>query len=158
MRRRWLILLAVTAVAAAIAYGIAHRCVCGRAAPTPSQLGDMSFLTRELTLSAAQTTAIRGFNTALAGQLTECCARHCDARARLARTALDDTNDPARTDALLVEVSRAYADSERATLDHIRQVRTVLTAEQRRRFDTLVDTCLCRTCNMGSMPSTERTP
>jgi hypothetical protein len=157
--KRWLMLLVVAVVVGALAYGIACRCLCKRTVPpTLDRLADLSFLTRELGLSPAQMGAIRDLNTALGGQLSDCCARHCDARARLARTVLAPTNDPAQAEALLAEVSRAYADSERGTLDHIRRVRTVLADEQRRRFDALIDTHLCRTCNMSSMPSTERTP
>lgn len=158
MKQRWLIPVLIAAFAGVIAYGLAHRCVCARAVPALDRLDDLSFLTRELTLTPAQAAAIRALNAALAGTLADCCARHCDARARLARTALAPTNDPAQTEVLLTEVSRAYADSEGATLDHIRKVRAMLTADQRTKFDALTKTSLCRTCTMSGMPTLEKRP
>jgi ABC-type transport system involved in cytochrome c biogenesis ATPase subunit len=41
---------------------------------------------------------------------------------------------------------RAYEQGERATLWHLNEVRTLLDDEQRSRFDTMMERCLCQSC------------
>jgi len=74
--------------------------------------------------------------------------RHCAARARLVQALAGETNGTAQAEAVVTEMCRAYEQSERATLDHIRQVRAVLTAEQRKRFDAMISDCMCKPCSM----------
>ena len=120
----------------------------GRPAVSLDCLQDTSFLTRQLSLSEAQAREVQAMHAVLAAKLDECCARHCAARARLAEALAGETNTSAQADAAMADMCRAYEDSERATLDHMRQMRAVLNTQQRRRFDAMMADCLCRTCAM----------
>ena len=148
MNRKWIIPLAAGVAAGLVAYGVTRNAVCGRTGPDLDRLQDVSFLARELGLSDAQANAIKSLHTALGAKLNDCCTLHCAARARLGQALAGETNGTAQTEAVLAEMCRAYEQSERATLDHIRQVRAVLNAEQRQRFDAMIANCMCRTCSM----------
>jgi hypothetical protein len=147
-------MVAVLATAVA-AYHITKSVACGRTAPSIDCLQDVSFLARKLELSDAQAAAIKQLHAGFAMQVRDCCACHCAARARLGEALAADTNGTAHADAIVTEMCRAYAQSERATLDQIRRVRAVLNAEQRRRFDAMISECICQTCDMpgGKTPS-----
>ncbi len=147
MKRKWIIPLVAGAAAALVAYGIARHAVCGRSAPDIDRLQDLSFLSRELGLNGAQADAIKSLHVELSAKLNDCCALHCAARARLGQALACETNGTAQTDGVLAEMCRAYEQSERATLDHIRQLRTVLNPEQRKRFDVKISKCMCRSCD-----------
>jgi len=148
MNRKWIIPLAAAVATGLMAYGVTRNAVCGRCAPSVDRLQDVSFLARELRLSDAQVTEIKRLHTTLGEKLNDCCARHCAARARLVQALAADTNGTAKADAIVTEMCRAYEESERGTLNHIRAVRAVLNAEQRRRFDTMISDCMCKSCSM----------
>jgi hypothetical protein len=118
--------------------------VSSRACLPIDRLQDASFLARELCLSDAQASEIKSFHASLGKKLDDCCMRHCAARARLGQALVADTNGSAQADIVLEEMCRAYEQSERATLNHIRAVRAVLNAEQKRRFDQLISDCMCK--------------
>ncbi len=147
MSRKWIVPLVAAVAACLVAYGIARNTYCGRPGPSLDRLRDLSFLTRELGLSDTQAGAIKNLHAALGVKLNECCALHCAARARLGQALARETNGTAQTEGVLAEMCRAYEESERATLDHIRQLRLVLNAEQRKRFDAMISRCMCRSCD-----------
>lgn len=147
MTRQWIIPLLTAAAAAALAYGLVRHSTCTRTTPPGDPLQDISFLTRELKLTDAQARDVQALHQSLTAKLNDCCARHCTARARLAN-ALTNTNSTVQVDAVLEDMCREYELGERATLDHIRAVRAVLTPDQRQQFDSMISRCMCQPCNM----------
>lgn len=137
--------VAVAVAAGAVSFGLARHSACARGGGADA-LTREDVLVRELGLSADQAARIRELHGRLSQQLDACCGRHCAARLNLARTLAAGTNGQAQAEAQLTEMSKAYEASERATLEHIRQVREVLTPGQRARFDGMMETCLCRSC------------
>ena len=144
MSRKWIVPVVAAAAAGAIAFAVTRQ-ACRRSETSLDRLEDMSFLTRKLRLSPAQADEIKGLQTALRAKLNDCCERHCAARARLGEALSSETNGRARAEVSVAEMCRAYEESERATLDHIQRVRAVLTTEQRKRFDEMINQYVCRT-------------
>jgi hypothetical protein len=147
MRAKHALLLALVLVAAAAAYGVTRRLACRADGVEIDKLQDVAYLSGALGLSPAQADKIRALHGELGSNLTACCARHCEARARLAQVLTNDA-DEATLERCLDDMSAAYKDSERSTAQHIRQVRAALTPAQRRRFDDMLSGCLCRPCDM----------
>lgn len=148
MNYRWIIPCVAAAAAGVVAYGVMRSTVCGPSDVSVDRLQDVSFLVRELGLNDAQIREIERLHTTLGTQLTDSCSRHCAARMRLGQALAADTNGSVQADAVLEEMCRAYEQSERATLNHIRAVRAVLNADQRRRFDAMISDCMCQPCSM----------
>ena len=148
MNGKWILPIGVALAACLVAYGVTRHALCGRLAPSVDRLQDVSFLARELRLNDTQAGEIKRLHTILGAKLNDCCMRHCAARARLGAALASETNGTAQAEAVVAEMCRAYEESERATLDHIRAVRAVLNAEQRKRFDTMIADCMCGTCSM----------
>ena len=146
MNRRWVIPLLVAVGAAALAFGLVRWSGCPCEGTARDRMADLSVLTRELGLSGEQAAAIGELRAAFAGTLEGCCERHCEARMRLGRALAESPDDPARAEALVDEMCRAYEESERATLAHVRRVREVLNEEQRVRFDRMMAESVCRNC------------
>ena len=143
MNRKWIILWVAAVAAGLAAFGVTRHALYGRSEPSLDCLQDVTFLSRELHLSDAQANEIRNLHMALGARLNDCCRRHCAARARLGTALAAETNGTVQADALVAEMCRAYEESERAALNQIRQVRAVLNAEQRKRFDALITDCVC---------------
>ena len=148
MSRKWIIPLAAAVAAGFVAYGVTRNAVCGRPGPSLDRLQDVSLLVRELGLNDAQAREIERLHTTLGAKLNDCCVRHCAARARLGQALAAETNGTAQSDPIVAEMCRAYEESERAALGQIRQVRAVLNAEQKGRFDAMISDCMCRMCSM----------
>ena len=144
MNRPWLIPLVVAVAVGLLAFGITKMMTCGRSAPPIDRLRDVTFLAHELNLSEAQAKEIKQLHLTLATELNDCCMNHCAARARLGQALAADSNGTAQADAVIVEMCRAYEASERATLDQIRKVRKVLNADQKKRFDVMISSCMCQ--------------
>ncbi len=147
MKTKWIMSLLVVVVAGGLAFGVSHYLACKTTGTVGlDRLRDLTFLERELKLTDAQISRIKALHGELAAQLDSCTARHCGARMRMGKALSDGTNIQARADALLAEMCSAYEDSERATLNHILQVRALLDERQQERFDTLITACLCQSC------------
>lgn len=153
MNRRWVWISLMTIAAGLLAFTISRNWPREAQGNSLDCLRDVSRMTRELGLSSEQARRIGELHASLAVALDEACTRHCAARARAGRVLAQGTNGQEKADAALAEMCRAYEDSERTTLYHIRKVREVLTAEQRKRFDGMVGECMCRGCRR---PSPER--
>lgn len=150
MKKPWILAALAACIAGLLAFGVVRHLACARAEASIDRLQDVSFLTRALHLSEKQAAEIRSLHTALGNTLSDCCQRHCTARAQLAQALSVETNDLAQADAVVTEMCRAYEESERAALRNLRAVRAVLTLAQRTQFDRMLAECLCRQCNMPS--------
>ena len=150
MKARILLVWLAIAAVAALSAGFTHWAFCGRKAVAQNLLSDATFLARALDLSPAQAREIARQQETVAAELSDCCARHCAARAQLATVLAGGADGEARAQALIAEMGRAYQQSEQATWTHIRQVRALLTPVQQARYDALVERCVCGPCNMSS--------
>ena len=155
MKRRWSIPVLAFAIAGLAAYVITQRVLHLHAGPPVDAWQDVSYLVRELKLTAEQTSQVKALHADLGARLGDCCDRHCAARARLPDALAAGTNGDA-AEALVTDMVRCYDASERATLAHLRKVRAVLTPDQCRRFDAMLTDCLCGACNMPGGGTTTR--
>lgn len=127
-------------------FAAGRRGACGCAANPSVLIHDPAVLARLLDLDGDQRAAMHALHVSLAADLDACCIRHCGARARLGEILAADEPDPARAGAVVEDMARAYAESERAVLDHIFRVRALLDPAQRERFNQLIMETLCRVC------------
>lgn len=160
MNPKWIATGVVALAVGALAFGFTRGVVCKGSGASLDCLQDVTFMTHELKLSDAQAAEIKALHSTLGAKLNDCCTRHCAARARLGQALADGTNGSVQADAVVADMCRAYEESERATLDHLRQVRAILNAEQRGRFDAMIADCLCGPCSMpgGGMKATGKNP
>jgi nickel and cobalt resistance protein CnrR len=142
MKGRWLVSVLVVLVAGAAAFAVTRWTACHRCANSLGCLGNVGPLSRELRLTEVQAGAVRHLQSNLSATLAACCARHCAARAQLADALRNATNGTAEARAIVAQMCRAEADSELATLEHIQQVRSLLTPEQRALFDRRMADCM----------------
>jgi len=149
MKRFWMIPLLSAVAAGLAAYGVTRHGLCCQAAPTPDPLQDVSLLTQKLTLSDTQAAEVKRLHVVWGAHINECCQCHCAARARIMQALASGTNNAAQVDAIISEMGHAYEQSERATLEHLQQVRAILNPDQRARFDEMISSCLCRTCTQS---------
>lgn len=138
MKRTILALLIVTAFVAGTAFGVARWLRC-RACATPA-----INWARELQLTEAQAAAFAKLQAEYQQRLAEICAAHCAARADLAAALAD----PLKARECCARMCAAQADSEKLALDHIYQVRALLTPEQQERHLALVRQQLAGPCPM----------
>ncbi len=147
MKKKWMMSLLVVVAVGGLAFGASRYFACKTTGTVGlGRLRDLTFLERELKLTDAQVSRIEALHGELTAQLDSCTARHCSARMRMGKALSEGTNIQARADALLAEMCRAYEESERATLNHILQVRALLDARQQEHFDALLSACLCQSC------------
>ena len=143
MNRKWIIPLVGAVAASFLAFFVTRSMVCDGGKPPLDCLQDVSVLVRSLGLSESQAREILALHAKLGPQLNDCCARHCAARARLGKALANETNGIDQAEPILMEMCRAYEQSERATLNHIRAVRATLNTEQRRQFAELIIRRVC---------------
>lgn len=142
-------LLAVLAMAAA-GVAIGRRVCppeCGAAGTADAaQVQQADWLTQTLHLTPEQQAAVRKLEAQYRDTLATQCATHCSAKARLREVLFAATPDEAATAQLLETMSAAQMVSERATVEHIRQVHSLLTPAQRQLYEAAVvgSVCGCR--------------
>lgn len=146
MKKKWLLALLAAAVLGALAFGLTRWTICTRHGQLPSRLENADFLTRELRLSDEQAASLAKLHLALNTKLADCCQRHCAARARLGGALNNETNGTAQARMIVGEMVKTYEESELVTLEHIQNLRAILSPEQKRRFDELITECLCQAC------------
>ncbi len=137
MKRTILALLVVTALVAMLAFGVA-RWLRAR----PLELHDTVWLQHELNLTDAQGAEVAKLEADFQKKLADCCTAHCTARTDLG----ESLSDPTKAADCCQRMCAAQADSEKAALDHILRVRTLLTLPQQQRYTTLVQKQLSGPC------------
>jgi len=145
-----LILPFLIAVASAILVVAAQRTMCNTCAAPPKVFvpQDAGRLIRALGLSEAQAAELRKLQANYGLKLEGCCARHCAARAQLGALMFRDSDTNA-IQAVIEDMCRAQTDSDVATLDHIRKVYSLLTPDQQKKYESMVDTYVCGMCPNG---------
>jgi hypothetical protein len=109
--------------------------------PTSANLHDPNWLKRELKLTDAQTVEIEKAEVAFRKQLDAACAEHCAARMALGDEITKP--DPVKCRAAVEKMNAVQANSERATLEHILKVRSLLNEQQAQRYSTLIRDQVC---------------
>lgn len=138
------------AAAVAIGYTATRAWVCHAPVSDLARLQDVSHLARALDLRPDQITTISAMQKRLCSNLAACSARHCACRREMASVIFAEPFDPARVREIRESLCRAYADSEMAALEHIRNIRDVLDARQRISFDRMITEALARPCGICS--------
>jgi len=145
-RVAWLVAVALAAVVCGY---LATRCwVCRQDESELERLQDVSHLARALELRPDQVAAVGALQKAFCGNLAACCARHCACRGDLAALLVSEPFDSRRARETREALCRAYADSELATLEHMRSIRDLLDQRQRARFDRMIVEAFRRPCGM----------
>jgi Spy/CpxP family protein refolding chaperone len=143
MKKTLIALAILTVFVSSLSYGVASWCIRHPRGQRAVDLNDTAWLKRELKLTDAQGAEIEKLNGEFRAKVDHCCDTHCDARVALGQELAKPQVDLARANACVDRMAAAQVDSERATLDLILRVRSVLTPEQRPRYAALVSQQVC---------------
>ncbi len=147
MIRKTLLVIGVAALVAAAFSFFTVRWLARHAATTPvvgvPSLHDLDWLQRELALTAEQRAALATASTRFSETFNGLCIKHCDARLELGNELAKPTPDAARCRSWVDKMNLAQAAAERATLEHILEVRAELTDQQARQYGRLVCDQVC---------------
>ncbi len=157
--RRILPILVAGMLVAIVSYMAGLHAAHRAQAPVMAELQDAQWLKKELGLTDSQVATIGNLETAYRAQLATLCEGHCSARNELAEQLLRRTSRRETERALLDEMARVQVDTDAVTLEHIRNIRQVLTPDQRIQYDQLITMRLQTACphhlHHGSMARTD---
>jgi Spy/CpxP family protein refolding chaperone len=139
MKRILPALAVIVLLATGLSFGLARWTMSHR--PTSTNLHDTGWLEHELKLTDTQAAAVEKLEAEFRAQLDAACAAHCTARMALG----DEITklDPAKCRAAVEKMNAVQAESERATLEHILKVRSLLNDEQAQRYSVLIRDQVC---------------
>jgi len=147
--KRLLLLTAIASVlAAGASFSISHW-MARRVMPESMNIHEVAWLKSALNLTAAQVAQIEKLQPDFNAAVNRCCRQHCDARFQLSEELAKASPDLTATRACVERMCVAESDSEHATLDHILQVRSVLTPEQQVRYAKLLRDQMCNAGALG---------
>ena len=147
--KRLLFLTAVAALLATVAsFSLAHW-LARRATPASVNIHEVAWLKSKLNLTDAQVAQLDALQREFATRTEDCCKKHCAARFRLSDELAKAAPNLTTAQACVEWMSAAQAESERATLDHILRVRSVLTPEQQAHYAALLHDQMCNACPLG---------
>jgi hypothetical protein len=141
MKRLLPVLAVVVVLATGVSFALSRWFVARQ--PTVANLHDSGWLKRELKLSDVQATAILEVEAAFRTRLNAACAEHCAARMALGEEIAKTEPDPGKCGAFVEKMNAVQAESERATLEHILKVRTLLDEQQAQRYSALIRDQVC---------------
>lgn len=146
MNRNFASSLITILAAAVVAFGVTRW--TARAAPeiTLDRMQDSEWLVRELNLTPDQATELKKLEQGYGVELAGSCERHCSARMQIGEELFHPDWNADKQTALAEQLCHAERDSELATLEHIRRVHSLLTAEQKKKYEALVTSCICSDC------------
>ena len=133
-------------VAGLVAFAVTRWQACKVEAAAPSQLQDTSWLATRLDLTPDQQAAIDKLQASYASDLESCCEMQCSARFELGKEFFSADLTEERKTELFRAMSEAQAKSDAATLEHIRAIHGLLSADQKKVYEKLVEQCLCSAC------------
>jgi Spy/CpxP family protein refolding chaperone len=139
-------LLAVLAVAVVLATGVSFalsRWFVVHRPPTAAMIHNPDWLRRELKLTDAQAREVEKLETAFRARLDAACAEHCAARMALGAEIARPSPDPEKCRAHVEKMNAVAAEAERATLEHILKVRSLLDEPQARRYSSIIREQVC---------------
>jgi hypothetical protein len=139
-------LLSILAVAVVLATGVSFalsRWFMVRKPLTAAMIHNPDWLRRELKLSAAQAREVEKLETAFRAKLDAACAEHCAARMALGAEIAKPSPDIEKCRVHVEKMNALAAEAERATLDHILKVRSVLDEQQAQRYSSIIHDQVC---------------
>ncbi len=104
---------------------------------------DTAWLRSELNLSEAQRRDVERLEKDFQARLNAYCATHCAARFALGDELMKPQPDPTKCKECVEKMNAAQAEAERATLQHILKVRSLLTDKQARRYAAIIHNQVC---------------
>jgi len=144
-KQLWIGIVVAAVIATAISFSATRWC-CNRQAP--AAIPDTISLRHTLGLSETQATEIEKLDKSYRNQLAKYCVAHCAARSDLATELSRATPDSKQAAACCQRMCAVQTDSERFTLEHILQVRALLTPAQQKEYAILIQQQLTGTCAM----------
>lgn len=111
--------------------------------PTAASLHDAAWLKRELKLNDAQAGEVEKVETAFRARLDAACATHCAARMALGDEIAKPKPDTEKCRTNVEKMNAVQAEAERATLDHILKVRSLLDEQQAQRYSSIIRRQVC---------------
>lgn len=148
MKRLLLAVAIATLVATGVSFSLS-RWVARRAEATAAHIHETGWLKATLGLSDTQAAQVEKLHAAFAARVEDSCTKHCAARFDLSNELAKPNPDATTTRACVDRMCAAQTDSERATLDHILQVRAILTPDQQKRYAALINEQICTACPLG---------
>jgi Spy/CpxP family protein refolding chaperone len=101
---------------------------------------------KELKLNADQIAKITDLESSYTEWMSQCCARHCTARMKIGKLLEENPGDLSSLNELGKEVGEAYANAEKATMEHVIRVCEILTPEQKAIFLKKIGRNIAATC------------
>ena len=111
--------------------------------PTTANLHDSGWLKLELKLNDIQAAEVSKIEGAFRAKLNAACATHCAARMALGNEIAKSKPNPETCHAAVEKMNAVQAECERATLEHILKVRTLLDEQQARHYSALIRDQVC---------------
>ncbi len=144
MKKLWFGMMLAVLGATVISFGAARWLSLRSSVPASvPTLYDIDWLQRELNLSGDQRRQLSAAATGFSDRFDVFCAAHCEARIELGQELAKPAPDIERCRRSVEAMNRAQADAERVTLEHILNVRSVLTKQQAERYGRLVCDQVC---------------
>ena len=141
-----IILLGIGAVIAAAGYGAGRHAAMQGEPLSLAQLQSPAWLKQHLDLAAVQEEKLEAIERDYKNRLIALCKEHCAARQELATQLIEMDERGEAEQELLEHMGKLQVETDTLTLEHIRQVRQVLTADQRLRYNRWVAACLQVAC------------
>lgn len=143
MKARWI--LPILIVAGAICFTAGRRSQPMPAAPI-DRLADTAALEKALHLTPEQTAKVRALASTFSDRACKACDLHCEARCTIARKLFHENASPEEVGKYVDQMCEAYAEQEKATVEHLAALRVILTPEQARLLNQQVAGCICEKC------------
>jgi Spy/CpxP family protein refolding chaperone len=143
MKAQWII--PVIIIAGAISFSAGRRCG-GMPAADLSPLRDTSAIEKSLDLTAQQSEQVRALSKEFKERAESACDKHCEARCTIARKLFQENAAPVDVQKHVDAMCAAYAEQERATMDHLLKLRAILTPEQTKKLNEKLAACICEKC------------
>ena len=142
--KRILMLAAIVAVfSTGLSFAMSRWLVSRRQRQAVVNVHDTAWLKRELNLTAVQARDVEKIEHEFQTKLNTSCAEHCAARFALGDELMKSKPDAEKARADVERMNQVQAEAERATLDHILKVRTLLTDEQARQYSAMIHDQVC---------------
>ncbi len=148
--KRFLIGAALLGVVAGVAYLATVGC-CQLIASKRAQIS----LARGLNLTPAQKEQVASLEKSFLAQKQQSCQLLCEKRAQLIQLVKQDQPDRMALDSLVGEIGREQAALERATLEHLLEVRKILDVSQRDKLNGMITGELRAACRMTACGMTK---
>ena len=141
MRRLLPALAIVVVLATGLSFALSRWLTVRRL--TAEMIHNPKWLAQELKLTDVQAREIEKIETGFGERLNAACVRHCDARMALGEEIAKAKPDIEKCRANVEKMNAVQAECERATLQHILKVRSLLDEQQAQRYSSIIRDQVC---------------